>query len=278
MPQSSLLSYFSKPVTAAVPAQAPSARDDQALSEHGSAVRAPSKRGQNIEKVVTPKRVSQDAAQSVQSQQERSKPEPQIPLATHLDERQEARSPAGTPPIHTSIPPTHVAVRNLTAATISPVLEQHLSAIRRLTSTTLPVRYSEAFFKDAVTDPTAQYLSRVALYESEPVGWIRCRLEPCSPNTAAIPLPSQVYIQALAVLPPFRNLGLAMALLDDILSAATSLEGQPVCLYAHVWEKNEEALEWYTKRGFKRVMLLERYYLRLRPSGAWIVRRELVDQ
>jgi len=132
--------------------------------------------------------------------------------------------------------------------------------------------YSDAFFTTAVTDPIVHKISRAALYESEPVGWIRCRLEPCSPNSSQ---PCQIYIQALAVLSPYRNLGLATSLLNEILSAAASLEEQPVCIYAHVWEKNEDALDWYAKRCFKRVMLLERYYLKLRPSGAWIVRREL---
>jgi len=42
-----------------------------------------------------------------------------------------------------------------------------------------------------------------------------------------------------------------------------------------VWENNEDALDWYSKRGFKRVLLLERYYRRLKPGGAWIVRKEL---
>jgi N-alpha-acetyltransferase 50 len=155
------------------------------------------------------------------------------------------------------------------------VLEAHLPEIRRLTSTTLPVRYGETFFTTAVTDPVAHQISRVAVYESEPVGWIRCRLEPCTSNS---PAPVQIYIQALALLSPYRKLGLAAAMLHHILSGVGMLEERPVCVYAHVWEKNEDALDWYAKRGFKRVMLVERYYVKLRPSGAWIVRKELDSQ
>ena len=192
-----------------------------------------------------------------------------------------SHTPAKPPVEHTSNSPDCVPVQTLPGAVISPVQEEHVPAIRRLTSTTLPVRYSESFFTAAVTDPVAHRLSRVALYPSEPVGWISCRLEPCSPNHApgskSTAAPSQVYIQALAVLSPYRNLGLATALWNEILHAAVSLEEQPVCIYAHVWEKNEDALDWYAKRGFKRVVLLERYYIKLRPSGAWIVRRELTD-
>lgn len=44
-------------------------------------------------------------------------------------------------------------------------------------------------------------------------------------------------------------------------------------LYAHVWVENQEALEWYAKRGFEKGELVEGYYRRLRPSDAWVFRR-----
>lgn len=45
-------------------------------------------------------------------------------------------------------------------------------------------------------------------------------------------------------------------------------------VYAHVWEANEEGVEWYVKRGFVVVGgVVERYYRRLRPQGAVVVRR-----
>lgn len=47
-------------------------------------------------------------------------------------------------------------------------------------------------------------------------------------------------------------------------------------VYAHVWEKSEEALEWYLKRGFEvEAGAVEGYYQRLRPRGARIVRRKI---
>lgn len=160
---------------------------------------------------------------------------------------------------------------HLPEAIITHVSEHHLPSIRRLTSTTLPVRYGDAFFTTTLTDPIVSQLSRVVLYASAPVGWIRCLLEPCSPKSTL----SQIYIQALALLSPYRNLGLATLLLETILSSSIAQAQSTVCIYAHVWEKNEDALEWYAKRGFRRVMLVERYYRRLRPGGAWIVRREV---
>lgn len=47
-------------------------------------------------------------------------------------------------------------------------------------------------------------------------------------------------------------------------------------MYAHVWEANTDALEWYEKRGFEvEKGVVEGYYRKLRPTGARIVRRRL---
>lgn len=171
-----------------------------------------------------------------------------------------------------------ITVPHLPEAIITPIQQSHLPAIQRLTSTTLPVHYSQSFFTSTLTDQAVAQLSRVVLYSSAPVGWIRCRLEPCSPNTdtsIARPMPSQIYIHALALLAPYRSLGLATILLDIVLSTPIAMSPEMTCIYAHVWEKNEDALEWYAKRGFKRVIFFERYYRKLRPGGAWVVRMEL---
>lgn len=286
MPQASLLSYFSKPVTSSAslpPDQAhnDTERDDPVVNNEFdvSATASPSKGLGIIEAIrlqateespITRPRAVEDATRETTSigsnvTEKSSKPE-----------NLEARLVA---PCDGAISPSQVIkITHLPECVISPVLEAHLPSIRRLTSTTLPVRYGDAFFDTTVTDPVAHDLCRVVLYASEPVGWIRCRLEPCSPNSAlssSRQAHSQIYIQALALLSPYRGLGLASMLLDAILSSTVARFEQTVCMYAHVWEKNEDALEWYAKRGFKRVMLVERYYRKLRPGGAWIVRREL---
>lgn len=46
-------------------------------------------------------------------------------------------------------------------------------------------------------------------------------------------------------------------------------------VYAHVWEANEEALEWYVRRGFEVQGVVEGYYTKLRPGGARVVRRRV---
>ncbi|KAI1613985.1 hypothetical protein EDD37DRAFT_474911 [Exophiala viscosa] len=275
MPQASLLSYFSKPVASSVVdrdhAGVNAAENVKSIGSGCTAVaaKAPAIIQKLQEKESLPATTASDIGSARDNQSEdastSSLPEKQTPNTTNG---------FGLAPECSKI----FSVPHLPEAIILPVQRAHLPSIQRLTSTTLPVRYSEVFFTATLTDPVVAQLSRAVLYSSDPVGWIRCRLEPCSPRTDAsfsgLEL-SQIYIQALALLSPYRGLGLASVLLETILSSSIAKASETVCIYAHVWEKNEDALDWYAKRGFKRVMLVEQYYRRLKPSGAWIVRKEL---
>ena len=164
---------------------------------------------------------------------------------------------------------------------ISAVAASHLPTLKRLTSTLLPVKYPDAFFSGAVDDPISASFSRVALYSSTatPVGWIRCRLEPSSeekpPSSGTQSDHNQVYMLALCLLAPHRGQGIATALVESVLRRELLSQYNVRSVYAHVWEANEEALGWYERRGFRRIMLMESYYRKLKPGGAWIMRKEL---
>jgi N-alpha-acetyltransferase 50 len=162
---------------------------------------------------------------------------------------------------------------------IIPIQRSHLPAIQRLTLTLLPVRYPDNFFSGSVDEVLPAIFSRVALSMSKPIGWIRCRLdpfpEPTSPPSNARPIYNQIYIQALCLLGPYRGQGVATALLESILKPRLLLEHDVASIYAHVWECNTDALEWYSKRGFYQVVMVDNYYRKLRPGGAWIVKKDL---
>ncbi len=159
-------------------------------------------------------------------------------------------------------------------AQISTIESSHIPAIKRLTSSTLPVHYPEKFFGDTIRDRHVADLSRVLLYDEKPVGWIRCRLEPspAGPQRTSV---NQIYIQALCVLAPYRNCGYASHLLGSVLDTENLTKYNATFVYAHVWENNEDALLWYDKRNFQRTILIDQYYRKLKPGGAWIVKRDL---
>ncbi|SLM41148.1 GNAT domain [Lasallia pustulata] len=183
--------------------------------------------------------------------------------------------------------------------TLQPLTPSTLPAFKRLTAVLFPIRYPDKFYTDALSDPAISSLSRIAIWrssaaqpgkrkrsdanevgaeEGKVVGLIRCRLEPLpSPITeatdAAVGEKKQIYLQTLGVLSPYRTLGVASALLDEVVGVGIREFGI-TAIYAHVWEANSEALEWYVRRGFAvEDALVEGYYRRLRPAGARVVRR-----
>ncbi|KAK4945544.1 hypothetical protein LTR10_015163 [Elasticomyces elasticus] len=279
MPQASLLSYFPKPVASSVEDRHhPSIKQPQTTKDMNVTEPECSTVKSNTSAIIRKLQENRDLSRTVTDSET---------TGARDNGRKHADTASGPEPearkVITDFGLTAqcsevFSVPHLPEAIIAPVQKAHLPAIQRLTSTTLPVRYSEVFFTSTLTDSVVAQISRVVLYSSDPVGWIRCRLEPCSPRTDASlsgPELSQIYIQALALLSPYRSLGLASILLETILSSSIARASATVCIYAHVWEKNEDALDWYAKRGFKRVLLVEQYYRRLKPSGAWIVRKEL---
>jgi N-alpha-acetyltransferase 50 len=159
-------------------------------------------------------------------------------------------------------------------AQLIPINASHLSALKQLTRSTLPIRYPDKFFDETITDQTSAALSRVVVYGEKPVGWIRCRLEPAPVHPSSSPR-NQIYIQALCVLAPYRDCGFATHLLARVLALETINTYNVAFIYAHVWEKNEDALVWYEKRHFSRTILVDQYYRRLQPSGAWVLRMDL---
>lgn len=73
----------------------------------------------------------------------------------------------------------------------------------------------------------------------------------------------------LAVLAAYRSYGVGTALLDHIIEYARSLFVHEV--YVHVWVENQDAVEWYESRGFKKGQLTKNYYHKLVPRDAWVM-------
>lgn len=188
------------------------------------------------------------------------------------------------------------------SATILPVTEAHIPALRRINALLLPVNYTDGFYTALLDPAVSGLLSRAILWQDEPtapakvVGGLVCRLEPSpfdaatgrysadlakkAAASAAPPRARALYIQSLVLLAPYRGLGLAAAALEGISAAVAGADhnGNPRAVewvYAHVWTDNEDGLAWYGRRGFERDTVLERYYWKLRPDSAWVVKRKV---
>jgi ribosomal protein S18 acetylase RimI-like enzyme len=159
---------------------------------------------------------------------------------------------------------------------ITALTEEHLPAYKRLNTLTLPVAYPESFYKETMTEPHLS-VTLIALWRSSPapssntdrdsdpprlVGAVRCRLLPSS----------QLYISTIGILAPYRSHGIAVHLLQAVVKKAVELHSVR-SITAHVWEANEEGLEWYKKRNFEILEKEEVYYRKLKPPGAFLVRK-----
>lgn len=156
-----------------------------------------------------------------------------------------------------------------------PLTDELMPAFKRLLALTLPIAYPPAFFAETMTEPHHS-ITLMAVWHSSPVdkdsdsaaekprlvGAIRCRILPSS----------NLYISTIGLLSPYRSHGIATHLLHRIAVKASKEHGVK-CITAHVWEANEEGLEWYKKRGFEIIGREDRYYGKLRPSGAVLVRK-----
>lgn len=196
--------------------------------------------------------------------------------------------------------------------TVEKVHTAHIPSLTRITSLLLPIRYPNSFYTATITDPVTASLSRVAVYHDHPVasvpesrtstgtdkviGGIRCRLERMrqpensmrEPQSQGNTEPTNLYIQTLHLLSPYRGNGVAASLLNTLLFLTPpdrQKESYTVSelvkhynirsVTAHVHEANEEALEWYFARGFRVESHVPDYYRRLKPPGAKIVRLDL---
>jgi len=158
-----------------------------------------------------------------------------------------------------------------------PLTEELMPGFKRLTTLTLPIAYPPKFYAESLTEPHHS-VTLMALWRTAPtngsslpntekprlIGAIRCRILPAS----------NLYIATISLLAPYRSHGIATHLLQRIVATASE-EHSAKFVTAHVWEANEDGLEWYKKRGFEIIGKEDAYYKKLKPSGALLVRKHI---
>ncbi len=177
---------------------------------------------------------------------------------------------------------------------IVPIQLDHVQSIKRINALLLCVTYPSQFYQQ-LSPPTAYSIySRAILWSpnSQPdsapivVGSLVTRRDPLFEKKGSADEKgddSSLYIAALTLLSPYRGLGLVQAALESVIRQCIATltvgeggkEGGIKSLYAHVWTNNTEGLEWYRKMGFRRESVVDGYYPRMKPSTAWILRRDI---
>jgi ribosomal protein S18 acetylase RimI-like enzyme len=153
----------------------------------------------------------------------------------------------------------------VTFASLTP---NNLGTVRKLNSVLFPIKYSEQFYTEILL-PEVEDFCKLIYYNDIPVGTICCRLE--SKDSA-----NHLYLLTMGILAPYRSLGIGSYSLDVILqAAATHSKPQIDCIYLHVQVSNDDAKQFYERHGFKEKGIEEAYYKKIKPSGAWILEREM---
>lgn len=185
-------------------------------------------------------------------------------------------------------PPLHPNVR------LQAPSRNDISRLKRLNGLLLPIPYPDAFYREILADPVAHSLTLLAFWHDPPsgpsdssqspakgqlIGAIRCRILPAplvnttsgsSASSSTGPPRPMLYISTLALLSPYRGLGVATHMLDAVARRAAR-EHSVGGVGAHVWASNAAAREWYRRRGFREVASERGYYRRLEPDGDAVV-------
>ena len=194
---------------------------------------------------------------------------------------------------------------------IGDITPANVAQLKTLNVTTLPVRYSEKFYKDLVSCGNQKYM-KFAYWNGFAVGGVCARVEA---NEGEQQGTSKLYIMTINVLPAYRRRGIGECVLCSrpeesftwlrrhhkhdsnpvsspfvyVHSTATSLlkyvldeaakETTPSTIqevYLHVQTSNLEAKSFYESHGFIESGIIEGYYKRIEPPDCFILRRELV--
>ncbi|GHJ84724.1 hypothetical protein NliqN6_1126 [Naganishia liquefaciens] len=180
------------------------------------------------------------------------------------------------------------AVKPSGKVTLTSLTENNLGTVKKIVSVVLNQRYSDKLYKEAL-DGSLEDINKLIYYNDIPVGAIICRTQPKAKGSKD----ETLEILALAILAPYRSLGLGTALLESAIEAAKTVEVPAAAatktspatagrkkatkVQAYAQEGNEEAKRFYTEKGgFSEVELKQGYYSNQQPSGAWVLEKSLV--
>ncbi|EGV64184.1 N-acetyltransferase 5 [Yamadazyma tenuis] len=146
------------------------------------------------------------------------------------------------------------------------VTANNLGTFKKINQVSLPTSYSEAWYKEALN---SDQIVKLAFFSELPVGGVKAKPLNLSSDLATfdsavgaklVPkmVPNVVYIETLAVLTAYQNLGVGKQLLDHVIDQTKQKYIHDVCVHVHV--TNTHALEWYEKHGFEQKSLVKDYY------------------
>ena len=123
-----------------------------------------------------------------------------------------------------------------------------MDIVKRINRSTLPVRYSDKFYKQLLADASNSIL-RIAKWKGVSVGAICCRLDPVPAKLAGARNASKkrkrtqeelgLHVLTLGTLPVYRSKGIASSLFSDCIKQLKSQRVGLSFLHVHVGNKKK---------------------------------------
>ena len=131
-----------------------------------------------------------------------------------------------------------------------------LDAVVSINRICLPENYASYFFMDVFNTLPETFI--VAEAQGLVVGYIMCRMEHGFSDLRKLRFAKKGHIISVAVMPNYRNQGIASSLVEQTLLALSALDADEC--YLEVRTNNDPAISLYNKMGFEIVRRIPRYY------------------
>jgi ribosomal-protein-alanine N-acetyltransferase len=144
-----------------------------------------------------------------------------------------------------------------------------LDAVININRVCLPENYASHFFLDTFNSLPESFI--VAESQGNIVGYIMCRIEHGFSDLRKLRFAKKGHIISVAVMPDFRRRSIGSALVQDALSALSTLHVDEC--YLEVRTSNAFAISLYKKLRFDIARTIPRYYYD--GSDAYVMAKEL---
>ncbi len=131
-----------------------------------------------------------------------------------------------------------------------------LSAVMEINRTCLPENYNSYFFMEVYQNCPEAFL--LATVGEKIVGYMMCRIEHGFSELSRLKMVKKAHLVSLAVVPEFRRMGIAQALVKEAIDAVTKRGAKE--FYLEVRVTNEPGIELYRQLGFSICRKVSYYY------------------
>jgi ribosomal protein S18 acetylase RimI-like enzyme len=160
---------------------------------------------------------------------------------------------------------------NALDVTLVDITKNNVEQLRLINSTTLPVSYSDKFYRDLVEKSLPEYV-KFATWNGFSVAAVCARVEPHETVADA----SKLYIMTINVLAAYRRRGIGAKLLNHVLETAKK-DPSIIEVYLHVQTSNDDAKQFYLAHGFVQTDIIKGYYKRIEPPDCFLLKKSLKE-